>query len=117
MIEILVANIVYVSYRLVVSGPLVKLLLTWMPYYLAVLAMAQLSFAYDTVLFYYYFESADIVWIDLIKSNVIYTLRVIAAWWVIKQLWKLLENYWLAVFFGAQLTFVADYFIFADLFN
>lgn len=45
-----------------------------------------------------------------------YTLRVIAAWWVIRQLWNRLNNYWLAVFIGAELTFVFDYFIFGNLF-
>jgi len=79
--------------------------------------MAQLSFAYDTVVFGYYFSAVELPsLIEYLKSNVMYTLRVIAAWWVIKQLWNKLGNYWLAVFIGAELTFIFDYFIFGNLF-
>ncbi len=106
------------AYRLIVSGPVVKILNKYLPYYLAVLIMAQLSFAYDTVVFGYYFNAATLPqWFEYIQSNFLYTLRVLAAWWVIKQLWDRLNNYWLAVFIGAELTFIFDYFIFSYLFS
>ena len=101
-----------------VSGPLVKLLLRWLPYYAAVFVMAQASFMYDNVVFAWFFSAAELpALMDLILADIKYTLRVIAAWWVIRQLWNWLGNYWIAVFLGAQLTFAVDYFIFADLFN
>jgi hypothetical protein len=79
--------------------------------------MAQLSFAYDTFVFGHYFNAQELPNIfDYLVSNIMYTLRVIAAWWVIKQLWNKLGNYWLAVFIGAEITFVCDYFIFGNLF-
>ena len=83
-----------------------------MPYYAAVLVMAQVSFTYDTVNFYFYFDEQNIVLTNLIYSNIIYTLRVVASWFVIKKLWDWIGNFWIAVFFGAQLTFAVDYFIF-----
>lgn len=84
-----------------------------MNYYLAVLIAAQVSFAYDNGLFAWFFGASNIpnIW-DLMLADVTYTLRVIAAWFVIKQLWDWLKNYYLAVFIGAELTFVVDYFIF-----
>ena len=79
--------------------------------------MSQLSFAYDTFIFSHYFSAVELPSIiEYLKSDVMYTLRVIAAWWVIRQLWNRLNNYWLAVFIGAELTFVFDYFIFGNLF-
>lgn len=80
--------------------------------------MAQLSFAYDTFVFGHYFNAQELPNIfDYIKSDILYTLRVLAAWWLIKQIWNLVKNYWLAVFIGAEITFVCDYFIFSDLFT
>jgi hypothetical protein len=80
--------------------------------------MAQLSFAYDTFVFGYYFNAAELPNIlDYLVSDAMYTLRVLAAWWLIKQIWNLVNNYWLAVFIGAEITFVCDYFIFANLFR
>jgi hypothetical protein len=80
--------------------------------------MAQLSFAYDTFVFGHYFNALELPNIvDYLVSDVFYTLRVIAAWWLIKQIWKLVKNYWLAVFIGAEITFVCDYFIFGHLFT
>jgi hypothetical protein len=118
VIELLTANAIYVAYRLVVSGPLVKLLLRWLPYYAAVFVMAQFSFLYDNVIFAWLFGAQELPGLaELIYADIKYTLRVVAAWWVIKQLWNWIGNYWIAVFLGAQLTFAVDYFIFADLFN
>ena len=115
--ELVLTNVIYVAYRLVVSGPIVKILSKHLPFYLAVFIMAQLSFAYDTVVFGYYFSVVELPsLIEYLKSDVMYTLRVIAAWWIIKQLWNKLGNYWLAVFIGAELTFIFDYFIFGNLF-
>lgn len=117
MIDLLIINLVYVSYRLFVSGVIVKILLKFLPYYLAVFCMAQLSFGYDTFIFGYYFNNQQLPELfDLIKSNIFYTIRVIAAWWLIKQLWNRIKNYWVSVFIGAQITFVFDYFIFLNLF-
>lgn len=116
MIELAITNILYVSYRLVVSGPLVRLLLVWFPYYLSVFIMAQLSFLFDFFVFDSYFQNSfSGSFLDLFTANILYVLRVIAAWWLIKQIWNLIKNYWLAVFIGAQITFVADYFIFGTV--
>lgn len=80
--------------------------------------MAQLSFAYDTFVFGFYFNATEIPsMLEYIKSNFVYTLRVIAAWWLIKQIWGVVKNYWIAVFIGAEITFVFDYFIFSDLYS
>ena len=48
----------------------------------------------------------------MLLADFLYTLRVVAAWWLIKRLWNWLNNFWIAVFIGAELTFVVDYFIF-----
>ena len=111
MIELAVTNIIYVLYRLVVSGPIVKFLNKYITYYWAVFFMAQLSFLADNILFYNYFEADSFLWLDIIWADVVYSIRVLCAWWVIKQLWDWLNNYWLAVFIGAELTFTVDYFI------
>lgn len=80
--------------------------------------MAQLSFAYDTFVFGYYFSATELPGIlDYIKSDILYTLRVLAAWWLIKQIWNLSKNYWVAVFIGAEITFICDFFIFRNLFT
>lgn len=112
MIELLITNAVYVAYRLVVSAPLVKFATRYMPYYVAVILMAQLSFVYDNLNFYFYFNNSEFNFLDLLFADIAYTARVIAAWFVIKQLWDWIGNYWVAVFMGAELTFVVDYFIF-----
>jgi hypothetical protein len=80
--------------------------------------MAQLSFAYDTFVFSYYFNAVELPSIfEYIKSDVFYTLRVIAAWWLIRQIWNKVGNYWLAVFISAEITFIFDFFIFKNLFE
>ncbi len=115
--ELLLTNIIYVAYRLIVSGPIVKILTKYFPYYLAVFIMAQLSFAYDTFIFGHYFNAAELPSIfEYLKSDILYTLRVIAAWWLIKKIWDAVKNYWLAVFIGAEITFIVDFFIFKNLF-
>jgi len=116
MIELAIANLVYVGYRLVVSGPLVRFLLKWLPYYAAVFVMAELSFVFDYFVFDGYFQdglSASLA--GLLITNIFYVARVIAAWWLIKQIWNRIGNYWLSVFIGAEITFVIDYFIFSNL--
>lgn len=116
--ELLLTNVIYVAYRLVVSGPIVKVLNKYLPYYLAVFVMAQLSFAYDTFVFGHYFNAQELPHLfDYIKSDILYTLRVLAAWWLIKQIWNLVKNYWVAVFIGAEITFIFDFFIFKNLFS
>lgn len=110
--DLLLTNIQYVFLRLAVTGPLVKFFIKYIPYYLAVFIMAQLSFLYDLVIFYFYFDSPIGHVTEVLIADVLYTLRVLAAWWIIKRLWNRLGNYWLAVFIGAELTFAVDYFIF-----
>jgi hypothetical protein len=107
-----------VAYRLIVSGPIVKILSKHLPFYLAVFIMAQLSFAYDTFVFGHYFNALELPNIvDYLMSDIFYTLRVIAAWWYIRFIWNKIGNYWLAVFIGAETTFIIDYFIFGHLFT
>ena len=116
--ELLFTNIIYVAYRLVVSGTIVKVLNKYLPYYASVFVMAQLSFAYDIFVFGYYFSAQELPQLfQYIKSDILYTLRVLAAWCLIKNIWDFVNNYWLAVFIGAEITFVFDYFIFKELFN
>ena len=115
--ELVLTNIIYVAYRLVVSGPVVKILNKYLTFYLAVFIMAQLSFAYDTFVFGYYFNAVALPGLlDYLQHDSLYTLRVLAAWWVIRKLWQWIGNYWIAVFIGAELTFICDYFIFSNLF-
>lgn len=115
--ELVLTNIIYVAYRLVVSGPVVKILNKYLKFYLAVFIMAQLSFAYDTFVFGYYFNAVALPGLlDYLQHDALYTLRVLAAWWVIRKLWQWIGNYWIAVFIGAELTFICDYFIFGNLF-
>lgn len=115
--ELVLTNIIYVAYRLLVSGPVVKILNKYLTFYLAVFIMAQLSFAYDTFVFGYYFNAVALPsLLDYLQHDVLYTLRVLAAWWVIRKLWQWFGNYWIAVFIGAELTFICDYFIFGNLF-
>lgn len=116
--ELVLTNIIYVAYRLIVSGPIVKFLTNTLPYYLAVFIMAQLSFFYDTVVFGYYFNASALpTLLGYLTSDIMYTLRVLAAWWLIKRIWNLVGNYWVAVFIGAEVTFICDYFIFSQLFS
>jgi len=116
-LELVLTNIIYVAYRLLVSGPVVKILNKYLTFYLAVFIMAQLSFAYDTFVFGYYFNAVALPsLLDYLQHDVLYTLRVLAAWWVIRKLWQWIGNYWIAVFIGAELTFICDYFIFGNLF-
>ena len=113
MIDFLIVNITYVAYRLLVSAHIVKFFNRYVNYYWAVLIMSQFSFAYDNGLFAFLFDAQSIPNIlDLLWADVQYTLRVIAAWFVIKRLWDWLKNYYVAVFIGAEMTFVVDYFIF-----
>jgi hypothetical protein len=116
--DLFLTNLIYVSYRLIISGSIVKFLNKYFSFFLAVLIMAQLSFSYDTFVFGYYFNTIKIpLLIEYIKSNIIYTIRVLCAWWIIKQIWKLIKNYWIAVFIGAEITFMFDFFIFKNLFG
>jgi|TARA_Y100001937_G_scaffold127383_1_gene199495 hypothetical protein len=117
MIELALANATYVFYRLAVSGPLVKFLNYKLNYYVAVFVMAQLSFIYDNFIFYNYFNASGFEWLDLFVADFLYTARVIVAWWIIKQIWNKIGNYWIAVFLGAELTFVVDYFIIGSVYS
>ena len=117
MIELAIANAIYVFYRLAISGPLVKFTIKYVPYYVAVFIMAQLSFIYDNFLFYNYFQADSFLWLDIVQADVLYSIRVLIAWWVIKRLWDWLNNYWVAVFLGAELTFIVDYFIIGSVYT
>ena len=116
--DLLLINITYVAYRLLITANVIRFLNKYMNYYVAVLVASQISFVYDNGLFAYLFSTQSIPYIlDILWADVQYTLRVIAAWFIIKKLWDWLKNYYLAVFFGAELTFVVDYFIFDGIYN
>jgi hypothetical protein len=113
--QLIITNIIYVLYRLLVTANVIKFLNKYMHYYVAVILAAQLSYAYDMAVFYWYFDNpVTSVW-NIIQGDILYTLRVIAAWFVIKQLWNWLKNYYFAVFLGAEITFIVDYFIFGTI--
>lgn len=111
--ELLIANIIYVSYRLVITAHIVRFFNRFVHYYWAVFIAAQFSFMYDNGVFAWLFSADELPAIkNIIVADISYTARVLVAWFVIKQLWDWLKNYYLAVFIGAELTFVVDYFIF-----
>ena len=113
--QLIIANIIYVVYRLLITANVIKFLNKYMHYYVAVIVAAQLSYGYDMAVFYWYFDNpVTSVW-NIVQGDILYTLRVIAAWFVIKQLWNWLKSYYLAVFIGAELTFIVDYFIFGTI--
>jgi hypothetical protein len=115
--ELLIANITYVAYRLVISASIVSVLNKYMNYYWAVLVMSQVSFLYDNIIFSVYYSAQEMPRLsDLIYADVLYTLRVVVAWFIIKKLWDWLGNWYVAVFLGAQLTFAVDYFIFKGVY-
>jgi len=115
--SLLLTNFTYVFYRLAISGPIVHFLHKHVTYYQSVFIMAQLSFMYDTLVFGYYFNAINLPSLyEYVGSDIIYTIRVLVAWWLIKQVWDLLGNYWISIFLVAELTFIADYFIFENLF-
>ena len=116
--ELLITNIVYVLYRLLVTAHIVKFFNKMMPYSFAVLIAAQVSFLYDGGIFAVLFEAQALPPImELVQANVMYTLRVGMAWAFIYWLWQVRKlNYYLAVFIGAELTFAVDYFIFDGVF-
>lgn len=111
--ELLIINATYVAYRLLITANVIRFLNKYMNYYIAVLVAAQISFIYDNGLFAILFDAAEMPAIlDLLYAALTYTLRVIAAWWLIKQIQRVVSNFYFAVFIGAEITFVADYFIF-----
>lgn len=118
MIELLFTNITYVAYRLLITAHIVKFFNRYVNYYVAVLIASQISFAYDNGIFALHFSAVELPSVvDFIIADITYTLRVIAAWFIIKQLWDWLGNYYVAVFIGAELTFIFDYFIFNGVYN
>ena len=116
--ELLLTNIIYVGYRLLVTAHIVKFFNKYMFYSAAVLIAAQVSFLYDGGIFAWFFQAQALPSIDeLIQANVLYTLRVGIAWAFIYWLWQIRKlNYYLAVFIGAEATFIVDYFIFDGVF-
>ena len=80
--------------------------------------MSQLSFAYDTLIFGYYFNALQIpLMSEYVIIDIIYTIRVLVAWWLIRQLHRISVNYWGSVLVVAELTFIADWFIFKGVFR
>lgn len=116
--ELLLTNVIYVGYRLLVTSHIVKFFNKYMFYSAAVLIAAQVSFLYDGGIFAWFFQAQALPSIDeLIQANVLYTLRVGIAWAFIYWLWQIRKlNYYLAVFIGAEATFIVDYFIFDGVF-
>ena len=113
MTELFYANAVYVAYRLIVTAHIVRFFNKYMGYYAAVLIAAQISFVYDNGLFALLFNAQKLpVFAELLVADLMYTMRVVIAWFIIKQLWDWINNYYVAVFIGAELTFVVEYFIF-----
>jgi hypothetical protein len=116
--SLLVANTTYVLYRLMINGTIVHFLNKHTPYYIAVFVMSQLSFAYDTLIFGYYFNALQIpLMSEYVIIDIIYTIRVLVAWWLIRQLHRISVNYWGSVLVVAELTFIADWFIFKGVFR
>ena len=115
--ELLVANVVYVGYRLIVTAHIIKFLMKFMPYSIAVLIGAQVSFLYDSGIFSILFNADEFPpLMEWLYANATYTLRVGIAWAFIKWLWMKTDRFYLSVFIGAEATFVVDYFIFDNLF-
>ena len=110
--DLLIVNLQYIFLRLAGTGLVVKFALKYIPYYVAVVLVAQFSICYDLIIFYFYYDSPIGTFSEVLLADFLYTLRVVAAWWLIKRLWNWLNNFWIAVFIGAELTFVVDYFIF-----
>lgn len=114
MVELLITNIIYVAYRLAITAHVVKFCHKVMPYSVAVILAAQLSFIYDAGLFAVFFDAQSLPPVmEIVQANIMYTLRVGLAWAFIYWLWYIRGlNYYLAVFIGAEATFAVDYFIF-----
>lgn len=112
MIELLIQNITYVAYRLAVTANVIKFINRYVTYYVAVVIAAQISYYYDNIIlgWMWHDEALPDIYTFLV-GEFWYTLRVIAAWFVIKQLWNWLGHYYWAVFIGAELTFIVDKFI------
>ena len=117
MLNFILVNATYVAYRLLISAHLVKFFNRYVNYYWAVLIMSQFSFAWDNGVFAYLYSAQELPrLIELIYADILYTVRVFVAWIVIKWIWNVLHNYYLAVFIGAEMTFAVDYFIFGGVY-
>jgi len=115
--ELLIANIAYVSYRLLITAHIVRFMMRFMPYSIAVLVAAQVSFLYDSGIFNFLFDPQELPpLMEWLWANACYTLRVGIAWGFIKILWMKTGRFYTSVFIGAQSTFIVDYFIFDRLF-
>ncbi len=117
MFDLMLVNVTYTSYRLLFTAPLVKVLSEKYGYYWAVLIMAQLSFYFDfsifDVLLAHTSECLSVFGIVSLSS--MYTTRVVIAWWLIARIERAVNNYWVAVVAGSELTFFADFYIFGTL--
>ena len=115
--ELILVNITYVAYRLLVTAHIIKFLMKWMPYSIAVLIGAQVSFLYDSGIFSILFGAEQFPpLMEWLYTNATYTLRVGVAWAFIKWLWMKTDRFYLSVFIGAEATFEVDDFIFDNLF-
>jgi hypothetical protein len=96
--ELLVANVIYVGYRLVVTAHIIKFLMRFMPYSIAVLIGAQVSFLYDSGLFSVFFGAEQFPPImEWVYANAVYTARVGLAWGFIKWLWMKTDRFFVCI--------------------
>lgn len=112
MLELMWLNITYVFFRMVISGPFIYFLKKHIPFIAAVLILSQLSFIYDAIFFYDYFDVSEIDWLYIIYTDIIRTVRILAAWSLIAWINNYF-NWTLSVFIGSEITFIFDYFIFS----
>lgn len=111
MLDLLILNLSYVALRLLVASPFICLLNKYINYYFAVLIFSQVSFLYDAFFFYNYLDIPDLNIIDVLYTDIVRTLRVIAAWSLIAWLNKYF-NWNISVIIGSEITFLFDYYIF-----
>ena len=109
MLEFLTKNFTYVIYRLLVTAHIIMFFDIWFNYYIAVIIAAQISYYYDNIILGWFWSKQQLPdWRKFLRGQFYYTLRVIAAWFVIKILWDITGNYYIAVFIGAELTYIID---------
>ena len=110
--ELIIANTLYVLYRLTISSTLVTQISKYVSYFSAVLIMSQISFFIDSILFGVYFNATAVpTFYSYVTTDITYTIRVVAAWWLIKKIWKIVGNFYVAVFIGSEITFIIDFYL------
>ena len=111
MFDLLILNLSYVSLRLFIASPFIYFLKKYINYYLAVLIFSQISFLYDAIFFYNYFDVPDLDIFNVLYTDIIRTIRVLAAWSLIAWLHKYF-NWNISVIISSEITFTFDYYIF-----